>query len=147
MKSVQVRNMVLNADDIKVCNALMGSTKDAIVKEAKILLALDVDMLEWRADCFREVLNLDKLKGTLTDLRHAAKNRPLVFSIRNQQSGAEKFFQIFIGEGCLYLYHINASTFNCKLTHLITFFIRKILLCTGLLIPNRKKDQDNRSFI
>ena len=27
MKSVQVRNMVLNADDIKVCNALMGSTK------------------------------------------------------------------------------------------------------------------------
>ena len=36
MKSVQVRNMVLNADDIKVCNALMGSTKDAIVKEAKI---------------------------------------------------------------------------------------------------------------
>ncbi len=130
MKSVQVRNMVLNADDIKVCNALMGSTKDAIVKEAKILLALDVDMLEWRADCFREVLNLDKLKGTLTDLRHAAKNRPLVFSIRNQQSGAEKDFtdeeryqvcKLAIESGCIDVIEVEA-TFSDE-------YLKELLLC------------------
>ena len=55
MNDVIVRNVRLNTDDPKICNAIMGATREAIVEEVKILSELGTDLFEWRADTYEPV--------------------------------------------------------------------------------------------
>jgi len=87
MEDIIVRKLKLNTEEPKICNAIIGKTREAIIQEAKILSELDVDLFEWRADNYEGVSSKKETLETMRQLQRAAKDKPLIFSIRNNTSG------------------------------------------------------------
>ena len=87
MNDVIVRNVRLNTDDPKICNAIMGVTREAIVEEVKILSELGTDLFEWRADTYEHFPVKEEMQKTMEKLRRAAKQKPVIFSVRGPASG------------------------------------------------------------
>ena len=64
MKSVTVRNVTIGQGKPKICVPLVATTAEGIVAEAKSLLDMPVDIVEWRADWYEDALDKEKvLKG------------------------------------------------------------------------------------
>ena len=56
MKTVRVRNVEIGAGIPKICVPIVGTTKEEIIAEAKTFDTLPVDVVEWRADWFEDVI-------------------------------------------------------------------------------------------
>ncbi|MCJ7837387.1 type I 3-dehydroquinate dehydratase [Cuneatibacter sp. NSJ-177] len=90
MNDVIVRNVRLNTDDPKICNAIMGVTREAIVEEVKILSELGTDLFEWRADTYEHFPVKEEMQKTMEKLRRSAKQKPVIFSVRGAASGGTR---------------------------------------------------------
>ncbi len=110
MSKLLIRNTTLSSDAPTICNALMGVTRESVIQETKILNMLGADIFEWRADCFKAIDSPDEELSTLQGLRKAAKDKPIIFSMRDKNSGADRDFSceqrynasiIAIESGCI----------------------------------------------
>lgn len=90
MNPVIVRNVKIGEEIPKICVPIVGRTKDEIINEAKEILALPADLVEWRADCFDEVFSFEEVKGLLTSLREILGEKPILFTFRTAKEGGEK---------------------------------------------------------
>ena len=90
MKTVKIRDVEIGAGIPKICVPIVGVTKEEILAQAKSLQSLPVDVVEWRIDWFENVFDFDSLKDTLTDLRAALGNLPLLMTFRTSKEGGEK---------------------------------------------------------
>lgn len=90
MNTVKVRNVVLGEGMPKICVPIVGITKEEILNQAKALENIIVDVVEWRADWFECVFEIDKVKDVLVDLRNELKELPLLFTFRTSKEGGEK---------------------------------------------------------
>ena len=66
--SVKIKNVVLGDGITKVCLPIIATTKEDILNEARDIVKLPVDIVEWRADFFEHVMNLDKVLEVLDEL-------------------------------------------------------------------------------
>lgn len=94
MKPVVVRNVAIGEGIPKICVPIIGRTKKEVVTEAKHLLSLPVDIVEWRADCFAQVTDVEKVQEVLVELRRVLEERPLLFTFRTSGEGGKKFLEI-----------------------------------------------------
>jgi len=94
MKDIIVRNLKLNTEEPKICNAVIGETREAIIQETKILSELEVDLFEWRADNYKDISSKKETLETMLHLQRAAKNKPVIFSIRSIKSGGSYPFSV-----------------------------------------------------
>lgn len=90
MNTIKVRNVVLGEGKPKICVPIVGITKEDIIKQAKALEEVKVDVVEWRVDWFEGVFELDKVKEVLVDLRKELKELPILFTFRTSKEGGEK---------------------------------------------------------
>lgn len=90
MNAVVVRNVKIGEGVPKICVPIVGVTKEEIIQEAKSLDTIPVDVVEWRADWFEHVLDLEQVKEVLSELRAALKEIPLLFTFRTSKEGGEK---------------------------------------------------------
>ena len=90
MKTVKIRGVEIGAGIPKICVPIVGVTKEEILAQAKSLQTLPVDVVEWRIDWFENVFDFDSLKDTLTDLRAALGDLPLLMTFRTSKEGGEK---------------------------------------------------------
>ena len=90
MKTVNIRGVEIGAGIPKICVPIVGVTKEEILAQAKALQTLPVDVVEWRIDWFENVFDFDSLKDTLTDLRAALGDLPLLMTFRTSKEGGEK---------------------------------------------------------
>lgn len=90
MKTVNIRDVEIGAGIPKICVPIVGVTKEEILAQAKSLQTLPVDVVEWRIDWFENVFDFDSLKDTLTDLRAALGDLPLLMTFRTSKEGGEK---------------------------------------------------------
>jgi 3-dehydroquinate dehydratase-1 len=90
MKTVNIRGVESGAGIPKICVPIVGVTKEEILAQAKSLQTLPVDVVEWRIDWFENVFDFDSLKDTLTDLRAALGDLPLLMTFRTSKEGGEK---------------------------------------------------------
>lgn len=90
MKTVKIRDVEIGAGIPKICVPIVGVTKEEILAQAKSLQSLPVDVVEWRIDWFENVFDFDSLKDTLTDLRAALGDLPLLMTFRTSKEGGEK---------------------------------------------------------
>lgn len=90
MKTVNIRGVEIGAGIPKICVPIVGVTKEEILAQAKSLQTLPVDVVEWRIDWFENVFDFDSLKDTLTDLRAALGDLPLLMTFRTSKEGGEK---------------------------------------------------------
>ena len=90
MNPVEVRNIKIGEGIPKICVPIVGVTKEDIINEAKSFDSIPVDVVEWRVDWFEGVVDIEKVKDELVDLRDALKEIPLLFTFRTSKEGGEK---------------------------------------------------------
>jgi 3-dehydroquinate dehydratase-1 len=90
MKTVTLRGVEIGAGAPKVIVPIVGRTRAYILAQAAGLAALPVDMAEWRADFYEDVLDLEKTLDTLKALRAALGDLPLLFTFRTRREGGER---------------------------------------------------------
>jgi 3-dehydroquinate dehydratase I len=72
-----------------VCTPLVGRTREAIRSELEAVLAKGPDLVEWRADFFEGLAEVDEVLAVARLLRQAAGPRPIVFTRRARHEGGE----------------------------------------------------------
>lgn len=90
MDPVTVRNVVIGEGRPKICVPIVGKTSDEIIDEARSILSLPADIVEWRADWSDHVFETDKLIETAKTLRETLGEKPLLFTFRTSNEGGEK---------------------------------------------------------
>ncbi len=90
MKTIQLRNITIGQGHPKVIVPIVASSAEAIVAKSKALRSLPLDMVEWRADFFEDILDPDKTRAVLHSLRAALLETPLLFTFRTKKEGGEK---------------------------------------------------------
>lgn len=90
MNPVQVRNIKIGEGIPKICVPIVGVTKKEIIREAENFDKIPVDVVEWRADWFEGVFEMEQVKDVLVCLRSVLKEIPLLFTFRTAKEGGEK---------------------------------------------------------
>ena len=87
---VTVKNAVIGGPRPLVCLPLVGEKKAAFLEEAKELVALEPDLLEWRIDAYEKVEDVEECLSALKDLRAIIGDIPLIFTCRIDLEGGFK---------------------------------------------------------
>lgn len=90
MEPVIIRNVAIGKGIPKICIPIIRTTKEAILKEAQNIRRLPADIVEWRADWFENVADIEKVKEVLASLRKALGDIPLLFTFRTEDEGGER---------------------------------------------------------
>lgn len=90
MSTVRVKNVEIGAGIPKICVPIVGSSREEILKAAEEIKMQPVDVVEWRADWYEDVLDLEKTQEALGQLQKALGEIPLLFTFRTSKEGGEK---------------------------------------------------------
>lgn len=89
-KSIKVREVIIGDGMPKICVSLIGRTEPELREEAALLKEREIDIIEWRADYFSEVDNINRVIQVLLHLRKTIGNIPLLFTFRTSKEGGER---------------------------------------------------------
>lgn len=70
----------------KICIPVVSQTDDEIYSELQLLNSMDFDLIEFRADFYKNLENLSDLKNLLIEMR-TIFNKPILFTIRTKNEG------------------------------------------------------------
>lgn len=87
MKNFKIRNLVLGEGEPKVCVSLIASNFKELFAEAMRVSKLDCDIIEWRADYFMYINDLEFMRKAAYFIRYAIEDKPLIFTFRTQEEG------------------------------------------------------------
>lgn len=90
MNPVIVRNVKIGEGIPKICVPIVGTTIDEIINEAKEILTLPMDLVEWRADWFENVFDFEQVKSVLNSLRAILGEKPILFTFRTEKEGGKR---------------------------------------------------------
>lgn len=86
-KLLCIKNRIIGKGKPLVCVPVMESSREGIVREARRLAELSVDMIEWRVDAFEEVQSLNAIREVLKELAEIVKDTILVYTFRTKRQG------------------------------------------------------------
>ncbi|GGG07472.1 3-dehydroquinate dehydratase [Paenibacillus albidus] len=89
-RTVTVKNVIIGEGTPKICVSLVGATLSDLKQEAAALKALAPDLVEWRADFFEQVEELEAVMDALGVIRALLPDLPLIFTFRSAKEGGEK---------------------------------------------------------
>ena len=69
MNPLTIKNLTIGEGRPKICVPITGATEKEILKEIDSPDIIYADLIEWRADCFLNVLQNEKLDETLKEVR------------------------------------------------------------------------------
>ena len=90
MNTVKVRNVEIGAGIPKVCVPIVGTTREEILSAARTIASIGTDVVEWRADWYRDVFDFQEVENTAKMLREALSETPVLFTFRTAKEGGEK---------------------------------------------------------
>ncbi len=90
MKTVNIREAILGEGIPKVCTPLVGRSLKELREEINLLKDIDCDLVEFRADFFEHVENIQKVKDVLLEIREVLKKKPILFTFRSAKEGGER---------------------------------------------------------
>lgn len=93
MKPVIVKNVSIGEGMPKICVPIVGETREEILKVAKEIVNAPADIVEWRADWYESVLEMQKVVALSKDLREILGEKPILFTFRTKAEGGEKELQ------------------------------------------------------
>lgn len=89
MNPIKVRNLEIGTGMPKICVPIVEKTREEIWQVAKEICQTPADMVEWRADWFEQVDDIEAVSEVLCELRSILEERPLLFTIRTKNEGGE----------------------------------------------------------
>lgn len=87
---VVVRGMAIGGEKPLICLPLMAENRAELHRQAEELVALGPDLLEWRADAYGNVTEVEEILSVLGELRQAIGNIPLIFTCRIDREGGSR---------------------------------------------------------
>ena len=94
MNTVKVRNVEIGPGIPKVCVPIVGTTREEILSAARTISSMGTDVVEWRADWYRDVFDFQEVEKTAKMLREALGETPILFTFRTAKEGGEKAIDI-----------------------------------------------------
>lgn len=94
MKTIKIKNIVVGEGIPKIAVSIMGNTKEKIKENMEKIDLRKVDMIEWRADYFEDVFNLEKVLEVLEYLRYKFIDKPIIFTFRTKEEGGEREIEL-----------------------------------------------------
>lgn len=93
MREVTIKNTVIGRGMPKICIPLMGSTDDELLTGARKILeqakTYSISIVEFRADFYGNLSNLQALKSIMEKLRQLLADVVFLFTIRSEREGGE----------------------------------------------------------
>lgn len=83
-KTLKIRDMELGTGMPKVCVPITGKDKAGILQETELALQSGADLIEWRADYYVDVEDVQKTVGLGKELRKKMGNKPILFTYRTE---------------------------------------------------------------
>lgn len=74
-------------DSCKICVPLMGKNYDEIMTNLDNIICKHFDVLEWRADFYEDIFEVDKLTAVVDEIKDKLGEKPLLFTIRTSVEG------------------------------------------------------------
>ena len=93
-KVVKVKDIEIGAGLPKICVSITGKNETEILEQAKEIQKNPVDVAEWRVDFFEAVLEIEKVKAVLKNLREVLCDCPILFTFRRKEEGGERVISI-----------------------------------------------------
>ena len=90
MNVVKVRELIIGKGLPKICVPIVGRTEEEILQAAQEVCVSPADIVEWRADWFESVFEIEKVKRLLAQLREMLDDKPLLFTFRTKSEGGEQ---------------------------------------------------------
>lgn len=90
MKPVIMRNLVIGEGKPKICVPVVGRTLDGILVQVKALRDVEFDVIEWRADFYNLVEDLEAVRVVLREIQKVLPEKPLIFTFRSEAEGGER---------------------------------------------------------
>lgn len=90
MNPIIVRNVTIGEGMPKICVPIVGKTREEILMSAKEIVSVPADIVEWRADYFESVFEMQKVVALLAELREILGEMPILFTFRTKREGGEK---------------------------------------------------------
>lgn len=90
MNPVVVRNVKIGEGIPKICVPIVGTAKKEIMEEAKSFKTIPIDLVEWRADWYEDVFEMEHVREVLSELRNVLGDTPILFTFRSKTEGGEK---------------------------------------------------------
>ncbi|MBS4191441.1 type I 3-dehydroquinate dehydratase [Bacillus sp. FJAT-49705] len=90
MKTVKVKDIVIGEGVPKICVPLIGSSLKQLIEEALFLQTLHMDVIEWRADYFEHVDEIEEVITAIKEIHSILPSKPLIFTFRSLKEGGEK---------------------------------------------------------
>lgn len=87
MNILKIRNLELGTGMPAICVSNTGKTKEEILSLTRKYLELPMDIMEWRADWYENIDDINKAKDILIDIRNILGDRPLLFTFRTTKEG------------------------------------------------------------
>lgn len=89
MKALKIRDVVLGEGTAKICVPVVGRTTEEVLEQARKIMALKPDIIEWRCDCL-DIVTEPELDIILRELRAIAGETPILFTFRTDAEGGNK---------------------------------------------------------
>ncbi|MEH7523671.1 type I 3-dehydroquinate dehydratase [Bacillus sp. JJ1503] len=112
-KQITVKNIVIGDGPPKICVPIIGETISQIKEEAKYLKTIDADLVEWRADFFENVEDIDQVKMALGIIHKELSSTPFIFTFRSAREGGEKDISL------AYYAELNKAVINTGLVDIV----------------------------
>lgn len=94
MKTVEIGGCRIGEGTPKICVPIVETTAEKILEEAMAIKEIEADLVEWRADWFDDVFEMDKVNQVLTKMKEILSDRPILFTFRTKKEGGEKEISI-----------------------------------------------------
>src|SRR5699024_9803033 len=89
MGTVTVRNLTIGHGIPKICIPIVAATREEILEEAREILSLPFDLVEWRCDWYKDIF-ANGTRQILTDLREILGNFPILCTFRTKEEGGAR---------------------------------------------------------
>ncbi|MGX7243260.1 type I 3-dehydroquinate dehydratase [Enterococcus quebecensis] len=89
MNTITVKGVTLGSGSPKIIVPLVGKNEVELVAEAKHLLTIDCDLVEWRVDFFNQVQDFQEVAEMSKKIAEILSDKPLLFTFRTKQEGGE----------------------------------------------------------
>ena len=86
-KTVKLRNIVIGEGMPKICVPIVGASREEILDEARAVIELPADIVEWRIDHYEDVFDRGRFAETLGELRAVLGDMPLLVTFRSLAEG------------------------------------------------------------
>ncbi|MDO7907623.1 type I 3-dehydroquinate dehydratase [Paenibacillus sp. JX-17] len=92
VQPLTIRDTVIGEGAPKVIIPLTADTETGLLEEAADVLAMEPDLIEWRADLYQQVEDLEAVNQLLQLLRDRLGRIPLLFTFRTHKEGGSREF-------------------------------------------------------